>query len=161
MFEYKKVDRDSWVGIATQYRLDRLGIEPCMVARFFAPVKTGPWGPYNSCTMGTGSFPGVKRPERGVDHPPHLTPRFKMRRAIPLLPSVLSCDFVRWTLKCIEKLQHNNIQILITFHWIRRNKYKCFIVLVYSTLTFRHRASCILGQAFRYSPENAFYIFNQ
>ena len=29
------------------------------------------------------------------------------------------------------------------------------------TLTFRHRASCILGQAFRYSPENAFYIFNE
>ena len=28
-------------------------------------------------------------------------------------------------------------------------------------LTFRHHASCILGQAFHYSPENAFYIFNQ
>ena len=28
-------------------------------------------------------------------------------------------------------------------------------------LTFRHRASCLLGQAFHYSPENAFYIFNQ
>ena len=28
-------------------------------------------------------------------------------------------------------------------------------------LTFRHRASCILGQEFHYSPENAFYIFNQ
>ena len=28
-------------------------------------------------------------------------------------------------------------------------------------LTFRHCASCILGQAFHYSPENAFYIFNQ
>ena len=28
-------------------------------------------------------------------------------------------------------------------------------------LSFRHRASCILGQAFPYSPENAFYIFNQ
>ena len=28
-------------------------------------------------------------------------------------------------------------------------------------LTFRYRASSILGQAFRYSPENAFYIFNQ
>jgi len=28
-------------------------------------------------------------------------------------------------------------------------------------LTFRHRASCNYGQAFRYSPENAFYIFNQ
>ena len=32
---------------------------------------------------------------------------------------------------------------------------KCF------HLTSRHRASCILGQAFHYSPENAFYIFNQ
>ena len=28
-------------------------------------------------------------------------------------------------------------------------------------LNFRHRASCILGQAFRYTSENAFYIFNQ
>ena len=28
-------------------------------------------------------------------------------------------------------------------------------------LTFRHRAFCILGQAFHYFPENAFYIFNQ
>ena len=30
-----------------------------------------------------------------------------------------------------------------------------------SCLTFRHHASSILGQAFRYSPENAFYIFHQ
>ena len=30
-----------------------------------------------------------------------------------------------------------------------------------NSLTFRHHASCILGQAFHYSPENAFYIFNQ
>ena len=28
------------------------------------------------------------------------------------------------------------------------------------TLTFRHRTSCITGQAFRYSPENAFCVFN-
>jgi len=28
-------------------------------------------------------------------------------------------------------------------------------------LTFRHRVSYILGQAFHYSPENAFYIFIQ
>jgi len=27
--------------------------------------------------MGTGSFTGVKRPGRGVDHPPHLAPRLK------------------------------------------------------------------------------------
>ena len=29
---------------------------------------------------------------------------------------------------------------------------------VVPSLTSRHRASCILGQAFHYSPENAFYI---
>ena len=33
--------------------------------------------------------------------------------------------------------------------------------LIHQYLTFRHRVSCILGQAFHYSPENAFYIFNQ
>ena len=29
-----------------------------------------PWGPPVSYTLGTGSFPGVQRPERGVDHLP-------------------------------------------------------------------------------------------
>ena len=43
---------------------------------------------------------------------------------------------------------------------ISRLKYKSSSYFVF-LLTFRHRASCILGQAFRYSPENAFYIFNQ
>jgi hypothetical protein len=38
-------------------------------ARFFSQVQTGP-GPHPaSCTMGTGSFPGVKRPGRCADHP--------------------------------------------------------------------------------------------
>jgi hypothetical protein len=39
-------------------------------ARFSAPVQTGRGAYPASCTMGTGSFPGVKRPGRGVDHPP-------------------------------------------------------------------------------------------
>jgi hypothetical protein len=33
--------------------------------------------------------------------------------------------------------------------------------LVQFSLNFRHRASCILGQAFYYTAENTFYIFNQ
>ena len=38
--------------------------------RFSAPLQTGP-GAYRAfCTMGTGSFPGVKRPGRVADHPP-------------------------------------------------------------------------------------------
>jgi len=35
-------------------------------ARFSAPVKTGPGAHLASYTMWTGSFPGVKRPGRGV-----------------------------------------------------------------------------------------------
>jgi hypothetical protein len=46
-------------------------------ARFSAPVQTGPGVHPDSYSMGTGSFPGVKRPERDVDHPPHLAPRLK------------------------------------------------------------------------------------
>jgi len=39
-------------------------------ARFSAPVQTGPGAHPASYTMGTGSFPGVKRPGSGVDHRP-------------------------------------------------------------------------------------------
>ena len=37
----------------------------------------------------------------------------------------------------------------------------CYRLTNVNRLTFRHRASCLLGQAFHYSLENAFYIFNQ
>jgi hypothetical protein len=53
---------------------------------FFAHVQTGPGAHPASCTKGTGSFQGVKRPGRGADHPPHLAPRSKRSRATPLLP---------------------------------------------------------------------------
>jgi hypothetical protein len=62
--------RDSSVGIATGYGLDGPGIESRWGTRFFAHVQTGPEAHPASCTMGTGSFPGVKRPGRDADHPP-------------------------------------------------------------------------------------------
>jgi hypothetical protein len=37
-------------------------------ARYSAPVHTGPVAHPASYTMGTRSFPGVKRPGRGFDH---------------------------------------------------------------------------------------------
>jgi len=37
--------------------------------RFSAPIYTGPGAHPASSTMGTGSFPGIKWPVRGVDHP--------------------------------------------------------------------------------------------
>ena len=37
---------------------------------YYATVQTGPGAHPVSYTMGTKSFPAVKRPGRGVDHPP-------------------------------------------------------------------------------------------
>jgi hypothetical protein len=56
-------------------------------ARFFAHVQTGPEAHLASCTMGTGSFPRVKRPGRGADHPPLLAPRSgkSIARTLPIV----------------------------------------------------------------------------
>ena len=50
----------SVVGIATAYGRDGPGIEILVGVRFSAPVQTGPEAHPAPCTMGTGSFPGVK-----------------------------------------------------------------------------------------------------
>jgi hypothetical protein len=76
----------SSVGIATDYGLDGPGIASRWVgARFSAPVQTGPGAHPASCTMGTGSFPGVKC-GWGVLLTTHplLMPRSWKSRAIPL-----------------------------------------------------------------------------
>ena len=62
--------RCSSVGKVTGYGLDGPGIESRWVARFSAPVQTGPGAHAASCTMGNGSFPGVKS-GRGVTLTPH------------------------------------------------------------------------------------------
>jgi hypothetical protein len=67
--------RDSSVGIATTLRAGRSGDR----------IQTGPGANPASCTMGTGSLPGVKRPGHGADPPPYLQCRgLKLGRAIPL-----------------------------------------------------------------------------
>jgi hypothetical protein len=48
-------------------------------AKFFAAVQTGPGAHPASCTIGIESFPGAKRPGRGVDHPPSSSIRVKER----------------------------------------------------------------------------------
>ena len=77
----------SVVGIATGYGLERSGIESRW-GRDFPPVQTGPGAHPASCTMGTGSFPGVKC-GRGVLLTTHpiLVPRSRKSRAI-LLPTL-------------------------------------------------------------------------
>jgi hypothetical protein len=74
----------SSVGIATDYGLGGPGNESLWV-RDFSPVQTGPGAHSAYCTMGAGSFPGVKC-GRGVlltTHP-FLAPRSWKSRAIPL-----------------------------------------------------------------------------
>ena len=73
------VNRNSSVGITTRYGLDDSGIESQGEgsARSSARVQTGPEAHPSSYTRGTGSFPRVKRPGHGVDHPPNLVPRLK------------------------------------------------------------------------------------
>ena len=72
------------VGMATDLRAGRSGIE-FRWGRDFPHVQTGPWAHPASCTMDTGSFPGVKC-GRGVLLTTHplLVLRSWKSRAIPL-----------------------------------------------------------------------------
>ena len=76
-YQRSNMDRDSSVGIATRYGMDGPGDRIPVGARFSAPVQTGLRAHPAPYTMGTGSFPGVKRPQRGVDHPPNLELRLR------------------------------------------------------------------------------------
>ena len=66
------VGRDSSVGIVTCYGLDGPEIESRW-RRDFSGRGAHP----AFYTKGTGSFPGVKRPGLGFDHPPYIAPRSK------------------------------------------------------------------------------------
>jgi hypothetical protein len=69
--------RHSAVGIRTDYGLDGPGIES-RCGRNFSQPSIPALGPHPALySVGTGSFPGVKWPGRGVVHPPHLAPRLK------------------------------------------------------------------------------------
>jgi len=81
-------------GMATRYGLDGPGIESRWGARFSALVQTVLVVHPASYTMGTGSFPGVKRPECGVDHPPHLTPRLKKEYSYTSTPPLGQCGLL-------------------------------------------------------------------
>jgi len=70
-------------GLRSRYsyslRAGRCGHRILVGARFSAPVHTGPGAHPASCTIGTGSFPGVKQPGRGVKHPPPCSAEVKER----------------------------------------------------------------------------------
>jgi hypothetical protein len=73
------VGRDSSVAIATRYGLDGPGIGTWLGAKFSTPLQIGPGAHPTSCKMGTRSLSRVKRPGRGVDHPPSSSAEVKER----------------------------------------------------------------------------------
>ena len=78
--------RDSSVSLATGYGLDGPGSNSAGEI-FSAPVQTGPAAHRTSCTIGTGSFPGVKRSGCDDNRPPHLVPRLKKAWSLTSAPS--------------------------------------------------------------------------
>jgi len=69
---------DNSVGIATFYSLDGPGIEYQWGEDF--PHSSRPaWAPTSLLYNGYRLFPGVKRPRRGVDHPPTSSVEIKER----------------------------------------------------------------------------------
>ena len=80
------MDRHSSVGIVTRYGLGGSGIESQWGARYSASLQneTHPV-PF---TMRTGSFPGVKRPGRGVDYPASSSATFEEEYSYTSIPHV-------------------------------------------------------------------------
>jgi len=80
-----------WAGLCSRYSdwlwARQTGDQIPVGSRFSAPVQTGPGAHPPSCTMGTGTFPGVKSGQ-DVTLTPHslLVPWSRKSRAIPLLP---------------------------------------------------------------------------
>ena len=72
--------RDSFLSLYSELLRTRRNRDRIPVAgRFSAPIQTGPGSHPDSKTMGTGSYPGVKRPGRGVDHPSRSSAEVKER----------------------------------------------------------------------------------
>jgi len=96
-----KTGHDSSVGIATHYGVDGPGIESRWGGgEIFRTRPDQPWGPpsllYNGYRV---SFPGVKRPGRGVDHPPPSSAEVKERVELYLYtPFGPSWPVLGWTL---------------------------------------------------------------
>ena len=92
-------------------------------ARFSAPVQTGPGAHPAFYKMGAGSFLGVKRPVRSVDHPPHLVPRLKKEYSYTSTPplglrGLLYCELYLY-LYSVPWIFLRNLRLTISrFYWI-------------------------------------------
>jgi len=88
---YPRPGRDSTVGIEIRYGLDGPGIESRWGRDFPHPSRPA-LGPTQLLEIKYRiSFPGVKRPGRDVDQPPHLAPRLKKEYSYTCTPTLRLC----------------------------------------------------------------------
>jgi len=97
-------------------------------ARFSAPVQTDPGTHSASYKMGSGSYLGVKRLGRGVDHPPPSSAEVKERVELYIYsPSGSSCPVtgalyfylylcVMWGIMCQSCTIFGFIWVLVWYH---------------------------------------------
>ena len=101
---------------------------------------------------------------------------FPLQQHLHERTSMLRHAYFAYLVVCTAQLQSKDVLVTVLYGRlfsvlknICTSCERCSTKLIYrpvqkrgvkARLTFRHRASYI-GQAFRYSPENAFYIFNQ
>jgi hypothetical protein len=77
------VGRVSSDGIAIRYGLDGPGIESRWRRDFPNPSRTALWPTQPTIQRVTGLIPGVKRPGRGVAHPPPYSADVKATTLLP------------------------------------------------------------------------------
>ena len=83
--------------------MDDPGIESRLGARFSSPVQTGTGAHPASYTMGTGSFPEVKRPRRGIDYSPPSRAEVEERVELYICsPSGPLWPVIGWTFLCFS-----------------------------------------------------------
>ena len=108
------VGRDSSVGVSLIAGWTVRGSYPAEVEIFHA-CPDGSWGPPSLlCIEYRGCCPGVKRPERGVNHLPPSSAEVKERVELYLYsPSWPSWPFIRRTLPfCFFLRNINNIKVI-------------------------------------------------
>ena len=107
--------KPSWARIAQSVMLlctgwTFRGSNPGWEAIFPASVQTGSGVHPASYTMGSGSFPGLKRPERGVDHP--FSAVVKEREQVYLYsPTRPSWPVLGWSLPLPLPWSHDKSQV--------------------------------------------------
>jgi hypothetical protein len=128
-------------------------------ARFFASVQTGPVAHPASCTKGTGSFPGVKRPGYGADHPPPSSVEVKKEIGLYLyfpsgpsgllqgtftflvIPSPLNCLFPLQT-SCQRLVSAANTTIIVFQRFTGRQPCDFFIPVIFTIINGLSTGRC-------------------